>query len=118
MTTPTAKIISRFHRYDELADPSSKRLVTVYYEYDRETKTLTYGCSVFKKSKPSDSFNHKAHNTTALGRFKVRPVVLTNVEDNGTLDEFHTKLRELIGTKFSGARVIKGNRRKSRNETN
>lgn len=118
MTTPTAKTITRFHRYDELAVPSSKRLVTVYYEYNRETKTLTYGCSVFRKSKPSDSFNHKAHNATARGRFTVRPMTLNDVEDNGTLEEFHAKLRDLIGTNFSGARVVKGRRKRNTQEVN
>ena len=58
------------------------RIITFCYLYDKETKKLTYGATIFKKEKPKDCFCKKTHRQTAKERFEKYPVVVNTSEMN------------------------------------
>lgn len=80
------------------------RIVTVSYNYNRITKKLEYGAAIYNESETDKTsnthkycnFSKKKHRKTANGRLEKCPVVLTNFEDTGSMDEFHYKLRKAI----------------------
>lgn len=95
-------VVSRLFRMKE-----NSRVVTVKYEYDRDSKTLRYGATIFRREHPKDNFTKKDHRQTAIDRFTKRPVVLSNFEDNEkTIPDFHKKIRkQLFEHKVKGNRI-------------
>ena len=73
------------------------RIGTIYYEYNRATKTIRYGASIFRNDTDTAAgFNRDQHVVTAQGRFKKHPVVVENFSDNTTLKDFNYRLRQLL----------------------
>ena len=99
---PTADYVTRiFHWRDVDNAGRIRRIVTVKYEYDRPNKTVKYGASIYKPEyneagTMSSMYKKDAHNQTADGRLKVRPKVLSSVEDNGKLVDLHEYIRKQI----------------------
>lgn len=76
-----------------------ERIITIYYEYDRQTKRLKYGATIFKKdaNTTKEVFNKKEHNKTALNRCQKKPIIIDNFEDvNGNLKNFEDKIRKML----------------------
>lgn len=93
---PQKSVVNRVCYFEE--DNASKhRNITVNYEYDRVTKTLKYGASIYcTKLDGARHFSKQAHRETARGRLVKCPVVVTGFEDNGNLDDFNKNIRPLL----------------------
>lgn len=110
-TSPVVERLFHFH------DPNGKRVVTVYYNYNRDTKTLNLGSCFFRKEKDSEMFTRRVrrNNThTAQERFRKHPITFTNVVDDAdNLEEFHKKIRDMIfehGKEVSRERMMRRTR--------
>ena len=89
--------VIRTFRFEEKAqDGALERHITVNYEYDRPTKTLKYGASVFRPKVPQDVFTKKGHRETAEARRIKCPVVLEEFDDGASINDLHFKIREMI----------------------
>ena len=94
-------IVKRMVGFKEVQG-DSRRIGTIMYEYNRETRTLRYGASIFRTSasKPEhfDGETRKKHLKTALSRFEKHPVIVENFSDDSTLQDFHGRVRQLLFT--------------------
>lgn len=86
------------------------RIVTIAYEYNRETRQLKYGATIWRRhtttsdtasqdssvSCKQKAFVKKCHLDTAKARLKVRPVIVNDVEDDETTEDLHYKIRQLV----------------------
>ena len=69
----------------------------IYYEYNRQTKTIKYGASIFNTdAKKPDHYDSAGHHKTAKERFEQSPVTVENFADNTTLPDFNKRLRQLL----------------------
>ena len=75
-----------------------KRIVTISYVYNKETKELRYGGAIFRKDKPTDTFIKKAHTATSLSRLTKKPVIVENVEDTAKIEDFRRRVRDYVHT--------------------
>lgn len=73
-----------------------KRVAVLHYQFNRETKTLTYGATLFKPESSRQKFDFAGHAQTAEKRFNKYPVVVTDVKDDGSLGDFNKYLRSLL----------------------
>lgn len=90
-----------------------KRVITIAYSYDRENCVLSYGACIYrndcdeinmscvtdennKKKIPKVPFCKKTHRETALNRLQKKPVIIPNIQDCGSIVDFHAKIRELV----------------------
>lgn len=84
----------------------------IYYEYNRQTKTIKYGASIFQTSaKKPEHYDSAGHHKTARERFEQHPVTVENFADNTTLPDFNQRLRNLLfryGCKNSPSRSLSG----------
>ena len=97
-SNPTPRVVvERIVHFVEVNKTAFTRHITICYTYNRQTKTLTYGASIFRKpTECKQSFNRRAHNATARTRMTVRPVVIENFSDEGTVSEFNQRVRKLL----------------------
>lgn len=69
----------------------------IYYEYNRQTKTIKYGASIFQTdARRPDHYDSAGHHKTAKTRFEEQPVTVENFVDNTTLPDFNQRLRNLL----------------------
>lgn len=84
-------------------DTNNKRVVTIYYEYDREKFILKYGACIFSFDENDKSFSGKMRykNTkTAENRYEKNPVILENIKDEfNSVRKFHKYIRSLVHKK-------------------
>lgn len=58
------------------------KIVSSVWSFDPETKILTYGATVYRKSAKNDFWNKRQHKNRALERFEQNPIrVKLNVEN-------------------------------------
>jgi|LakMenEpi03Aug12_release.lakeMendotaPanAssembly.Ray.scaffolds.fasta_scaffold396425_2 hypothetical protein len=85
-------IISRwFHRCETTGDKN--RIVFVKYIYNRVNQKLVYAGVVWCVDKNSNEKCNFEEHLELLGKRMESPVVIENFTDNGTLKEFHDKIR-------------------------
>ena len=100
-TVEQQPIVKRMVGFTEVHG-DNKRIGTIMYEYNRVTKTLRYGASIFRTSatKPEhfDGEFRKKHLTTATRRFEKHPVIVENFSDDGTIQDFHNQVRKQLFT--------------------
>lgn len=85
------------------------RIVCVAYNYNKDTKTMTYGASVYRHDNVHEcedkkkefnakslSYSKKSHRKTALARHGTEPVVVSNFEFYDDFDKFHDLLRRCV----------------------
>lgn len=74
------------------------RIITIVYEYNRETKILKYGAAIFKEEPdtPKNFFVKKDHRKTAISRLHKKPVTILNFQDNKTISDFNSRVRKLL----------------------
>lgn len=95
---PRKEVIQRTINYYEIQG-NKKRIITVAYKYNRITKQLTYGATVFRTDlKNPETYNSEAHQRTATQRFTKKPVIIENFTDESTLNDFHKKIRKQLFT--------------------
>lgn len=89
-------IVKRMVGFKEIHG-NTRRVGTIMYEYNRETRTLRYGASIFRTSadKP-EPFVRANHLKTAANRFEKHPVIVENFADDSTLRDFNERLRQLL----------------------
>ncbi len=91
-------VVSRQLGFREVAGGKFRRGI-IYYEYNRQTKTLKYGASIFQTtSKHPEHYDSAGHHRTAKNRLEQHPVVVENFPDNTTLVDFQFRLRKLLFT--------------------
>lgn len=110
-------VVSRFITYRE-QNASKKRIITVYYEYTRATKTLKYGAVIhtsvnnakkyetnqnnFSENSTKEStvgpvkYDKRGHLNTATTRFNKFPITIKNFVDENNMEIFHHALRAQI----------------------
>jgi hypothetical protein len=59
------------------------KIVTSVWSFDPETKILTYGATVFRKSTKNDFWNKRQHKNRALERFEQNPIRVKLCVQNG-----------------------------------
>lgn len=107
-TTKTQRLRRFFFNED---NSNNHRRVTIVYKHDRQTKTLTYGASIYhtprhvndihsidSKSHKSEKFDKNKHYETAVKRFNEHPVVVQNFQDDGKFQDFRLSVRKLLFT--------------------
>jgi hypothetical protein len=78
------------------------RIVCVVYNFDRTNKVLKYGASIYKRGYDETddarypAYNKKCHKETANARLIKRPVIIDNVQDDGSLNDFNEKIRNYV----------------------
>ena len=96
MKKKTRPIVRRLFRCEE-NNGDIKRIVTIAYEYNRSTKVLKYGASMYKQTKDEkDIFIKKNQRHTAYQRLDKCPVQLHEFEDDGSLHNFHMAIRKML----------------------
>ena len=81
----------------EKKEHGKNRIITFCYLYNKETKMLKYGATIFKKEKPKDCFCKKTHRKTALDRFEKYPVIVDTSQMNlFEKDMWRTNVRKLL----------------------
>ena len=81
-----------------------KRTIAVVFNYDRSTRELRYGASIFRadddesRKKLRQRATRKSHRMTALGRLNKNPVVVHDFQDTEKIDQFNDKVRKLLLT--------------------
>lgn len=91
-------VVSRQLGFREISGGKFRRGI-IYYEYNRQTKTLKYGASIFKTtSKHQEHYDSIGHHHTAKNRLEQYPVIVENFSDNTTLIDFQSRLRKLLFT--------------------
>lgn len=88
-----------------------QRIITIKYEYNRETKTIKYAAAVWcVPLKTKERYNKKAHLETVESRFEKKPIVIYGFEDYGSSGtKFHDNIRKLMFTNgccYSDKRII------------
>lgn len=73
-----------------------KRIVTVYYKYNRQKNVLKYGASIYVLDESYNHFDRKKHVESAMGRFNKNPVVVNDVTDDSNIAKFNRKIRRLV----------------------
>ena len=91
-------IVQRHFHKNDYRKSQPTRHITVYYEYDRINKILRYGAVIVQKDK-SIKLNVKELLEAAKKRFVRGAVKVRDFEDNGTKEEFHCAIRDLLYTK-------------------
>jgi len=90
------QVVTRILGFKETAN-GKRRIGTIYYEYNRQTKTIKYGASIFRTdAKKPEHFVRADHIQTATNRFNKHPITVTNFPDNTTLQDFNQRIRELL----------------------
>lgn len=90
------KVISRLFRKTE-ENGDKKRIVTIKYSFDTETKQLTYAGTIFKTNKRShEKYVKQNHAKTVEKRFNKSPVVIDNFDYTDKGPEFHDSIRKLL----------------------
>jgi len=71
------------------------RVITIVYTHNEETRTITYGATIFNPypEKHPCLWNRKDHLATAIGRFQKSPVIVENFQPQG---RFRKELRKLL----------------------
>lgn len=92
------KFIDRTFYVHEQKKTADNRIVTVVYTYDKTNKVLSYGASIYRaeRNKEYTPFLKREHRMTALGRLKKHPVIIPNIDDDSTLNEFHKRIRKFL----------------------
>lgn len=88
-TKQPKEIISHVIRFSE-----KQRIVTAKYEYNRTTKTLKYGATIFKRT--GDKYDKHGHSQTAQKRFELNPIIVKNFIDTENDALFKHALRQQI----------------------
>lgn len=85
-----------FYIHEE-KESGKNRIITFCYLYDKESKMLKYGATIFKKENPKDCFSKKTHRQTAFDRFNKYPVVIDTTKVNlFEKDKWRTNVRRLL----------------------
>lgn len=100
---PMKEVVQRMFYIDQ-RNERIFRIIAICYEYNRKSKTLKYGASIFYETKKPEekfrNFNLKSIRsnirTTAQTRFEKNPVVINNISDDQNLNVFHLKIRNLL----------------------
>lgn len=81
------------------------RIVVVAYNYNRETKELKYGATIYREDDPksdettkheSRPFSREGHRARAEKRLERHPIIINGFEDKGMMEEFDYELRKCI----------------------
>ena len=59
------------------------KIVSSVWSFDPETKVLTYGATIYRKSGKSDFWNKRQHKNRALERFEQNPIRVTLINEKG-----------------------------------